>query len=62
MENEFNQEDELLQEELSFTDKFLGVVTNPASIFGSITKFELKTTDWLLPIVIMLAGAVLLQF
>ncbi|MBK7867892.1 MAG: YIP1 family protein [Ignavibacteriales bacterium] len=59
MENEFNQEDELLQEELSFTDKFLGVVTNPASIFGSIAKFELKTTDWLLPVVIMLAGAVL---
>jgi hypothetical protein len=59
MENEFNQEDELLQEELSFTDKFMGVVTNPQSIFGSIAKFELKTTDWLLPIVILLAGAVL---
>lgn len=59
MENEFNQEDELLQEELSFTDKFMGVVTNPQSTFGSIAKFELKTTDWLLPIVILLAGAVL---
>ncbi len=59
MENEFNQEEEVLQEELSFSDKIVGVVTNPASIFGSIAKFELKTTDWLLPIVIVLAGAVI---
>lgn len=59
MENEFNQDEEILQEELSFIDKFTGVVTNPASIFGSIAKFELKTSDWLLPVVIMLAAAVL---
>ncbi len=59
MENDFNREDELLSEELSFTDKFTGVITSPAATFESIAKFELKTTDWLLPMVLMLAAAAL---
>ena len=59
MDNDFNREDELLTEELSFTDKFTGVITSPAATFESIAKFELKTSDWLLPIVLMLAAAAL---
>ncbi len=60
MENEFNREEEdLFSEELSFSDKFTGVITAPAATFQSIAKFELKTSDWLLPIVIMLAAAAL---
>ncbi len=60
MENEFNrEEEEVLSEELSFSDKFTGVITAPAATFESIAKFELKTSDWLLPITIMLAAAAL---
>ncbi len=59
MENEFNHEEEILSEELSFSDKFTGAITAPAATFESIAKFELKTSDWLLPITIMLAAAAL---
>ena len=59
MENEFEREDEFLPEELSFGDKITGVITSPASTFESIAKFEIKTSDWLVPLLILLAGAVL---
>lgn len=42
MENEFNQEEEVLQEELSFSDKIVGVVTNPASILDRLQNLNLK--------------------
>jgi len=37
------------EEELSHSDKFIGVFTEPVSTFEKIAKFPLKTVDWLLP-------------
>lgn len=59
MENEFQHEEDLVPEELSFGDKITGAITNPEMVFSSISKFELKTSDWLVPLIIVLAGAVL---
>jgi len=59
MENEFQHEEDLMPEELSFGDKITGAITNPEMVFSSISKFELKTSDWLVPLIIVLAGAVL---
>jgi hypothetical protein len=59
MSNEYNNVEEIETEELSFSDKLTGAISSPSSVFGSIAKFELKTTDWLLPLVILLVGAVL---
>jgi hypothetical protein len=37
------------EEELSHSDKMIGVFTEPASTFDKVAKFPLKTIDWLLP-------------
>ena len=37
------------EEELSHSDKMIGVFSEPASTFEKISKFPLKTVDWLLP-------------
>lgn len=46
--------------ELSFSDKFVGVFTEPSATFESISKFRIKTIDWLIPLliscVIIIAG------
>lgn len=38
--------------ELSFSDKFVGVFTEPTATFESISKFKVKTIDWLIPLLI----------
>jgi hypothetical protein len=40
------------EEELSHSDKMIGVLSEPASTFEKIAKFPLKTIDWLLPALI----------
>jgi hypothetical protein len=42
------------EEELSHSDKFIGIFTEPASIFDKIAKFPVKTIDWLLPAFLLL--------
>lgn len=41
------------EEELSHSDKMIGVFTEPASTFDLIAKFPLKTIDWLLPLALL---------
>jgi hypothetical protein len=42
------------EEELTHTDKMTGIFTEPAATFEKISRFPLKTVDWLLPILIFL--------
>jgi hypothetical protein len=57
-------EDESVDEEefeLSHTDKLVGVFTEPAETFSSISKFPAKTADWIIPLIIMIIVAALSQ-
>lgn len=47
-----NQETE--EQELGFTDKIVGVFTEPAIIFEKISKYPPKTSDWLVPFLLLL--------
>jgi len=38
--------------ELSFSDKIVGIFTEPSATFESISKFKVKTIDWLIPVLI----------
>jgi hypothetical protein len=51
-----NQQADLTPEEveLSHTDKMVGIFTEPAATYSKISKFPLKTIDWLLPFLILL--------
>lgn len=42
------------EEELSHSDKMIGIFTEPSSTFEKIAKFPVKTVDWLLPFLILL--------
>jgi hypothetical protein len=50
-------------EPLSVTDKFIGVLTEPAPTFENVAKAGPRTSDWLIPlialIIIILAGTML---
>jgi len=48
--------------ELSYSDKMIGIFSEPAKTYESISKFPLKTIDWLLPLVILLAVVTVTQF
>ena len=47
-----NNDQTTAQEELSHSDKMIGVLTEPTSTFEKISKFPIKTIDWLLPVLI----------
>ena len=59
-ENEINEEeiieDEFLEEEdeISHSDKLVGVFSEPASIFEKMAKYPTKVTDWLLPLFVFI--------
>lgn len=61
-----NNEDlrEKLQEveEISVTDKMVGVLSEPSSIFERISNLELKTMDWLIPILLVIIVASVSNF
>jgi hypothetical protein len=42
-------------EQMSFTDKIVGLFTEPGNVFDSIRQFPIKVVDWLIPILIMIA-------
>jgi hypothetical protein len=43
-----------LQEvELSHTDKMTGIFTEPSATFESISRFPVKTVDWVLPVILL---------
>jgi hypothetical protein len=49
-----NSEPDPGTEQMSFTDKVVGVITEPGAVFESIKKFPVKVTDWLIPVLIMI--------
>lgn len=42
------------EEELSHSDKMIGILSEPSKTFESISKFPPRTIDWLLPIFLLL--------
>lgn len=61
--NQETSEQELeAAEELSFTDKLVGIFTEPTNTFAQTAKFPPKTTDWLLPFFLLLLTVVISQF
>ncbi|MCP5064487.1 MAG: hypothetical protein GY936_18775 [Ignavibacteriae bacterium] len=61
-----NNEDlrEKLQEveEISVTDKMVGVLSEPSSLFERLSNLELKAMDWLIPVVLVIIIASVSQF
>ncbi len=50
------------EEELSHTDKMVGVFVEPASTFEETSKFAPKAIDWLIPIVLVILVAILTNY
>ncbi len=42
------------EDELTHTDKLVGVIAEPVSIFSDISKFPTKTVDWIVPLLIFI--------
>lgn len=63
IENE-NQENESinLEPELSFTDKLTGIFSEPGVTYSNIASYPLKHTDWLIPVIITLVIAAVMNF
>ncbi len=45
--------------EISHTDKLVGVFSEPGNTFSKISKSGPKTSDWLIPVVILIAASIL---
>jgi hypothetical protein len=41
------------EQELSHTDKIIGIITSPKETFEKIAKFPPKTVDWLVPVLLL---------
>lgn len=50
------------EQELSHTDKLVGLFTEPQNVYGKISKFPPKTIDWILPLLVMIVVVILGQF
>ncbi|MBM2813980.1 MAG: hypothetical protein HW421_742 [Ignavibacteria bacterium] len=50
------------EEELDFFSKVTGVFSSPSATFGSMAKFKLRASDYLLPIIIFIIGALLANY
>jgi hypothetical protein len=49
-------------EELSHTDKIVGVISEPASLFTKLVFQKVKATDWLLPLLAMIIVSIVATF
>ena len=49
-------------EELSHTDKIMGVISEPATLFSKLSPKPVKTTDWLLPLIGMIIVTIIATF
>jgi hypothetical protein len=47
--------------ELSHTDKLVGVFSEPGATFGKISKFPAKTSDWVIPVLVLIVMIILSQ-
>lgn len=52
-------QEESQEQELSHSDKMIGVFTEPTATFAKTAQFPHKTVDWFLPVIIMLVIIVL---
>jgi hypothetical protein len=49
-------------EELSHTDKIVGVISEPSNLFSKLAFIKTKVTDWLLPLLAMIVVAIIATF
>lgn len=49
-------------EELSHTDKFVGVISEPANLFSKLAFQNVKTTDWMLPLLSVMIISIVATF
>lgn len=52
---------EVQGQEVSISDKILGVITEPAKLFDRLAGLKTKTSDWLLPLAIAIVLGILSQ-
>jgi len=67
MDEQNNQDepiDEIMEEveELNFTDKMVGVLSEPGELFSSLSKLPIKTIDWIVPLLLVIIVAVVSNF
>ncbi len=62
--DEFNNDDltKNIEEEISITDKMVGVLTEPSNLFQKLSDKKPKTLDWVLPIILIIIFATLSRF
>lgn len=60
-EDTSNLEQMTSEQELSHTDKLIGIITAPKETFEKIAKFPPKTVDWLVPVLILCVVIALTQ-
>jgi len=49
-------------EEIAHTDKIVGVISEPSSLFSKLALLKPKSTDWLLPLLLMIIVAIAATF
>ncbi|RPI60422.1 MAG: hypothetical protein EHM44_10455, partial [Ignavibacteriales bacterium] len=49
-------------EELSHTDKIVGVISEPSNLFSKLVFLNTKATDWLLPLLLLIIVAIASTF
>ena len=49
-------------EELSHTDKIVGVISEPSNLFSKLAFLNTKVTDWLLPLLALIVVAIIATF
>ncbi|MGE5497963.1 MAG: YIP1 family protein [Syntrophothermus sp.] len=50
------------EDELSHSDKFVGILTSPGKTFESMSKYPPRLIDWLLPVVVTVLFAIISNF
>ena len=49
-------------EELSHTDKIMGVISEPSNLFSKLAFLKVKATDWLLPLLALIIVSIVATF
>src|SRR5690606_36255347 len=49
-------------EELSHTDKIVGVISEPSNLFSKLVFLPTKATDWILPLLALIVVAIVSTF
>ncbi len=62
--DEFNNDDltQNVEDEISITDKMVGVLTEPSGLFQKLSHQKPKVLDWVLPIILIIIFASLSRF